>query len=100
MLWYPIGTFLLDPLYSENPVICIQSSTQEEGPPKTLLSKSEFEGDYYSRYVPLEKADINIYEKLAVLGTFKPWFFKIHADIVAIVMIEAAREILSRNPKK
>ena len=94
MLWYPIGTFLLDPMYSENPVICIESSRQEDGPPKMLLSKSEFWGDYYCRTSPLQKADLNIYEKLAVLGTFKPWFFKIHKDIVSIVMVEAAREIL------
>ena len=96
MLWYPAGTFLLDPLYSDKPVICIQSSRREDGPPKTLLSKSEFWGDYYSRQVPLEQAKLTIFEKLSVLGSFKPWFFKIHSDIVAVIMVEAAYRILKQ----
>jgi hypothetical protein len=96
MLWYPVGTFLLDPSYSYNPVICIESSRQEDGPPKMLLSKSEYWGDYYCRGEALEKANLSIYEKLAVLGTFKPWFFKIHKDIVAVIMIETALELLKK----
>ena len=97
MLWYPIGTFLWDLERSDYPVICIESSEKEDGPPKLLLSKSEFRGDYYVRHCELVKANLDIYQKLAVLGKFKPWFFKIHSDIVSYVMVDFSMEMLGRR---
>ena len=99
MLWYPIGTFLWDLEHSRWPVICIQSSKKEDGPPTLLLSKAEFWGDYYCRNCELEEANIDIYQKLAVLGKLKPWFFKIHNDIVSYIMVDFAMEFVSQlNP--
>ena len=100
MLWYPIGTFLWDLERSKWPVICIQSSKKEDGPPVLLLSKVEFWGDYYSRNCELEKANIDIYQKLAVLGKFKPWFCKIHNNIVSCIMVDFAMEFLNYQCKK
>jgi len=100
MLWYPIGTFLWDIERSKWPVICIQSSKKEDGPPVLLLSKAEFGGDYYSRNCTLEKANVDIYQKMATIGKFKPWFYKIHNNIISSTMVDFAMECLNHPCRK
>tara|TARA_B100000780_G_C20820835_1_gene326120 strand:- start:117 stop:395 length:279 start_codon:yes stop_codon:yes gene_type:complete len=91
---HPIGTFLNDPDYSDFPVVCIQHCPYSTLP--MLLSRVEFKGDYYASGEALEIANIDIVEKLAVLGRFGDWFLKVHNDIVEPIMVEFALTVLNR----
>ena len=91
---HPIGSFLIDEERSDFPVICIQHHTNNQA--IMLLSKVEFEGDYYSSKQSLVPAAIDICTKMAVLGRFKPWFFTIHNDIIVPIFVEFAKTVLNQ----
>lgn len=93
---HPIGSFLMDPERSDFPVICVEHYTYPDNIPRMLLSKVEFRGDYYSSEQTLVRANVDISTKMAVLGKYGAWFFKIHSDIVVPIMVEFALAVLKK----
>ena len=87
----PIGSFLVD-CDSERPVVLISRMCNDDGSKSLLLSKVEFGGDYYWKSCDpmLKVADIDIFEKLSIIGHFGDWFLNRHEDIINEIMIEFA----------
>ena len=53
-----------------------------------MLSKVEFDGDYYWSEGPLEPVN-NIVQELEAIGKFEDWFYKEHKDIYQKIIVEA-----------
>lgn len=97
----PIGSFLID-RDSSRPVVLISCMDNENGSKSLLLSKVEFGGDYYWKSCEpmLQLAEIDIFEKISIIGQFGGWFLNRHRDIVHEIMIEFAMYISMYNQKK